>query len=197
MRLTLLLSLLQLMLQGLQAVALRHLPASPPSTLPLRQHLLSLVQLLLEHVRARPLIHLLPQHSQPLQSATAAILPPVLGPASSSTKPSASRPVTTPLGQSQRSSRAAHSILAGQHSAFQHRSNNAADHAKHLEHVLQVLQDNKLQCKLKRCDFNKIELNLKGSSLDILLEHLDSRQTQRSLRILGTYQELAKTQVQS
>ena len=51
-------------------------------------------------------------------------------------------------------------------------SENAADHAKHLRKVLQVVQDNKLKCKLKKCAFNKLELKF----LHILLVMVDSRQ---------------------
>lgn len=41
-------------------------------------------------------------------------------------------------------------------------SENAEDHAKHLQEVLQLLQDNQLHCKLSKCEFNKEELKFLG-----------------------------------
>ena len=41
-------------------------------------------------------------------------------------------------------------------------SNNAKDHAKHLRTVMQVIEDHQLKCKLKKCEFNKVELQFLG-----------------------------------
>ena len=41
-------------------------------------------------------------------------------------------------------------------------SKTAEEHLEHLKQVLQILKENKLYCKLKKCEFNQTELRFVG-----------------------------------